>query len=303
MTRFILAAAVILALAGGPAKPAPAETGGWMLPAAKSEDLVYIATGDNVYVLSYPAGKLSGALNVPGDNICSDKQGDVFVPQTATDRILEYAHGASMPTQTLGDGDQPLGCAVDAMTGNLAVTNEGSGAGEVAIYANAQGTAQWYRDPEIGFYGLCGYDNAGNLFMDGTGSTNVFAELPKGSSTFANATLDERFDAFGSVQWDGTSMTLTNPSTETIYRVQLEKAGLHVTGATRARGWQNAYSGHWPYVQTWLQRDTFLAQSNTTADVGLWPYPAGGSPRKSIGGFKSGGANVYGIAISVARRG
>jgi hypothetical protein len=207
-----------------------------------------------------------------------------------------------MPIRTLPDGDIPLGCSVDPTTGNLAVTNEGSGAGEVAIFPNAKEPAQWYRDPEIGTYGLCGYDDQGNLFLDGTGSANVFAELPEGSGTFANFTLNRKFDAFGSVQWDGKYITLSNPSAGEVYRLKLSQSSLKVASTTHIHGWQNAYSGHWPYVQTWLQGKTFIGQSSTLLEVGLWPYPAGGTPRKIIGPFKSGNTNIYGIAISVAKR-
>lgn len=273
----------------------------WMLPGAKSEDLLYIATGDNVYVLSYPGGKLTGSLNVAGYELCADEKGDVFVPQTADSTIFVYAHGGDSPIRTLSDGDQPLGCAVDPITGNLAVTNEGSGAGEVAIYRHARGTAQWYQDEAIGQYGLCGYDDQGNLFLDGTGTSNVFAELPRGSDTFKNFTLGARFVAYGSVQWDGTFITLSNPSAHAIYRLKILKTTFKVTGTTHLHQWRNGYSGNWPYIETWLQNGTFLAQSSSAADVGLWPYPAGGNPSKVIGGFKSGSATVYGVTISLAR--
>jgi len=63
----------------------------WMLPEAKSEDLLYVATGDNVYILSYPHGKLVGSLGIVGNNL-SDKQGDVFIP-TGGYEVVEYAHG------------------------------------------------------------------------------------------------------------------------------------------------------------------------------------------------------------------
>ncbi len=141
----------------------PAHGKSWMLPEAKSNELLYVATGGNVYVLSYPRGKLIGALNVTGNNLCSDNKGDVYVPSGGY-TILEYSHGSINPIRKLADGDIPLGCAVDPSTGNLAVTNEGSGAGEVAIYPNAQEPAQWYRDPAIGTYGLCGYDDQGISF-------------------------------------------------------------------------------------------------------------------------------------------
>jgi hypothetical protein len=271
----------------------------WMLPEAKNTDLLYVATGDNVYILSYPHGKLIGSLNVSGSNLCSDTNGNVFIP-TSGYVILEYAHGGLYPIQTLHGGDIPLGCAVDPASGNLAVTQEGSGAGEVAIFPNAKEPATWYRDPEIDTYGLCGYDDRGNLFVDGNGAGDYIAELPKGSSTFANYALDGSFDAFGGIQWDGRHITVTNPSTDQIYRLKFGKAAFKVIRTTQINGWQNSYSGHWPYVQTWLQRGSVIAQASKLAELGLWRYPAGGNARKILRPFKSGDVNIYGVTVSVA---
>jgi hypothetical protein len=50
----------------------------WMLPEAKGEDLLYITTGDNIYVWSYPAGSLTGILSVTANDICTDRKGDVY---------------------------------------------------------------------------------------------------------------------------------------------------------------------------------------------------------------------------------
>ncbi len=309
-----LSAAAMLAACGGSQPPtgAPAAMpqsraiathahrgGSRMLPEAESRTLLYVATGDNVYVLSYPYGKLIGSLNVSGSNLCSDTNGNVFIP-TSGYVILEYAHGGLYPIQTLHGGDIPLGCAVDPTSGNLAVTQEGSGAGEVAIFSNAKEPATWYRDPDIDTYGLCGYDDRGNLFVDGNGTGDYIAELPKGSSTFANDALDSSFDAFGNIQWDGRHITLTNPSTDQIYRLKFGKAAFKVIRTTRINGWQNNYSGHWPYVQTFLQRGRFIAQTGNLAELGLWRYPAGGNARKTFRPFKSGDVNIYGVTVSVA---
>jgi hypothetical protein len=307
-TAFGVALIALLTNCGGttPAFGAPAATTQsrtWMLPEAKGENLLYAATGADVYVLSYPGGKLVGELGVAGNNICADKHGDVFVPEGGY-QVAEYAHGGNSPIQVLYDGDIPLGCAVDPKSGNLAVTNEGSGAGEVAIFPDAKGPSQWYRDSAIGTYGLCGYDDKGNLFLDGTsgddGGGDVFAELPKGSSNFTNYTLDARFDPYGSVQWDGSYITLTNPSSHIVYRLAPSRR-LKVAGASHIAQWVNKYSGGWPYIQTWIQGATFIAQSSASAYLGLWEYPAGGMPRKVIGGFAGGSVNVYGVAVSLAK--
>ena len=189
--------------------PASAHAGAWMLAEAKREDLLYVATGDNVYVLSYPGGKLVGSLGITGNNLCSDARGDVFIPTSGYD-VVEYAHGGNSPIETLADGDIPLGCAVDPTTGNLAVTNEASGAGEVAIFPKAKEPSTWHRDPDIGTFGLCGYDDRGNLFVDGSGSGNFLAIPPRGAKrlrTTRSAHVSRRSAAF-----NGTASTSRSPT-------------------------------------------------------------------------------------------
>lgn len=109
-----------------------------------------------------------------------------------------------------------------------------------------------------------------------------------------NFGLDPKFDAFGSVQWDGARLTLTNPSRHEIYRVKLSHWSVRIVGTTSLRKWQSSNYGHWPYVQTWVQSSTFIGQTSTGAEVGLWPYPQGGRVGKIIGPFRSGVVNIYG---------
>ena len=273
----------------------------WMKPGGGRGDLLYVGTGDNVYVLSYPQGKLVGSLGVAGNDLCSDKMGDVFVPSSGY-VVLEYAHGGISPLRTLHGGDIPLGCAVDPRAGNLAVTQEASGAGEVAIFADAKEPATWYRDADIGTFGLCGYDDRGNLFVDGTGSGNYLAELPKGSGEFRNYPLGSKFAAYGDIAWDGTHITLSDPTTGSLFRLRFEKSSFKVVGTTRIKGWVNSYSGHWPYIQTLVSNGTFIAQSSALAELGMWRYPAGGHSNGTLGPFESGDVNIYGVTLSTARR-
>jgi hypothetical protein len=52
----------------------------------------------------------------------------VFITDTSTSQILEFAHGGTTPINTLSDYDyQPVSCAVDPKSGNLAVTSGGLG--------------------------------------------------------------------------------------------------------------------------------------------------------------------------------
>jgi hypothetical protein len=300
----MLAISSVLCACGGaanvPLSASGAASSPWIQRAAKRGDLLYVATGGNVYILSFPGGKVVGSLNVSGYALCSDKDGDVFVPGGSSYAVLEYAHGGTQPIQTLEAGDIPVGCAVDPVTGNLAVTQEGSGAGEVAIFPNAQQPSTWYRDPDISTYGLCSYDDSGNLFVDGTGSGAFIAQLRKGSSTFRNYALDPNFDAYGDVQWDGAHIALSNPSTGQLYRLKFSKTSFKVVGTTQINDWQNNYSGHWPYVQTWIEGATFIAQADGMAALGLWRYPRGGNVGRVIGPFVSGSPSIYGVTISVA---
>jgi len=132
------------AMPGSPIEPSAtglAAARGSSLGSTMRGTLLYVATGDNVYILSYPRGKLISSLGIPGYNLWSDAKRGRFRPHNwVSDRgVLARWY---VDTQSLADADTPLACAVDPTTGNLAVTNEGSGAGEIAIYPNAQGTAQ-----------------------------------------------------------------------------------------------------------------------------------------------------------------
>lgn len=271
-----------------------------MEAAATRGDLLYVATGDDVYVLSYPGGKLVGSLGIAGHDLCSDRNGDVFVPSSGY-VIVEYTHGAMYPLQTLHGGDVPLGCAVDPQTGNLAVTQEASGAGDLAIFPHAKEPATLYRDPAIDTFGLCGYDDRGNLYVDGTGSGNYIAELPRASDTFTNYSLGEKLPAFGAVQWDGRRIALSDPATGTIYRLRFGRSSLRIGGTTRIKGWVNGYAGHWPYIQTWLANGTFIAQSSALATLGIWRYPGGGHVQEVLTPFRSGDVSIYGVTLSAAR--
>lgn len=152
----------------------------WMLPEAKSQDLLYVVRGSlgGASVYTYPKGKPVG--NITGisapNGICTDVAGNVFVVGTNSQQIYEYAHGGSTPIATLDDsGNYPQGCAVDPSSGTLAVAGGFPTTANVAIYKNASGTPMIYATPEAGTFIYCTYDDNGNLFMPG----GEMFELPK----------------------------------------------------------------------------------------------------------------------------
>ncbi len=276
--------------------PAAATKGAW------SGDLLYVATGSDVYVLSYPSGKLVGNLppyssSQGAYSLCSDKRGKVFV--VGLGGIAEYSH-RGMHVATLTSPDVPTSCSIDPTTGNLAVPYVGSGGPYVVIYRHAREPGKKVYDIPFPVPGLCGYDIHGNLFVDGLYDPTILVELPKGSTSFVNYRLRPRFDQFDSIHWDGTYLALSNPKTHSIYRVQLSRHWVKIVGATRVQGWDGGSSRTNGGTQTWLKDGKFIAQWQNGSRLGIWSYPTGGSPTSILPPFASGPTSVDGVVLSSA---
>ena len=100
---------------------------------AKSSDLVYTSDFEgNVYVYTLPALTFVGELAALGANtvnLCSDAKGHVFVPvqNGGSGEVLEFEHGGTTPIASISDTYEPLSCAVDPSSGDLALANEEPG--------------------------------------------------------------------------------------------------------------------------------------------------------------------------------
>lgn len=261
----------------------------WMAPDAAPQDLLYVsdlATYD-VNVYSYPGGKMKGRLTGFGgpEGECVDATGHVFITNFGASNILEYAHGGTSPIATLNDpGYYPVGCSVDVTTGNLAVANyvttSGAGQGGVVIYKQAKGSPKIYTEPKIVSMSFCGYDDAGNLFVDGLTSDNAFAfaELSSGGTSLKNIVLNQKIGVPGGIQWDGSHVTVGDRSTNVIYQFTItgtngKKAGsTHLTGASEVN-------------QFWIDGLRVIGSDPVAGNVKFWNYPTGGSSAKTITGL------------------
>jgi hypothetical protein len=260
-----------------------------MSPDAKTTDLLYIsdAGSADVYVYSYPRDKQQGMLTgfVLPEGECVDKNGDVFIVDFSAARIFEYTHGGTSPIATLNDpGYEPLGCAINSTTGDLAVTNvetAASGQGNVALYKHAKGNPKaYYTDPDLAKMFLCGYDAAGNLFVDGLdfASHAAFAELPNGSTSFRNVKLDQPIQSPGGVQWDGQHFAVIDTLASVIYEFAIKgKKGTEV-GSTPLIGAASV-------IQFWIHQSKVVGPEASGADAGIWNYPSGGAVKKTISGL------------------
>jgi hypothetical protein len=63
--------------------------GSWMLPEAKSEDLLYVSEVGTVTVYSYPQGKLEGKLRgfFDATGECVDAKGDVYIADNGYGKV------------------------------------------------------------------------------------------------------------------------------------------------------------------------------------------------------------------------
>ncbi len=257
----------------------------WMDPNARTSDLLYVSDEgtDDVYVYSWPQGKLKGTLtgfDFPQGE-CVDKAGNVFIVNATLSEVLEYAHGGTSPIATLLDsGYYPLGCSVDPTTGNLAVTNvesTGSGPGNVAIFAHASGTPTNFADSGLSYMYFCGYDNKGNLFVDGenAGSAFAFAKLHSGSKQFTNIMLNQTIGFAGGVQWDGTHVAVGDVNVGMIYQFTINRKTGTEVGSTALNGSARVF-------QFFIWGKIVVGPNTNSANVMFWNYPAGGTPTKTI---------------------
>jgi hypothetical protein len=297
--------------------------GSWMLPEAKGEDLLYASNqndvDEGVYVFSYPKGKLVGELtgfsyNAPA-GLCSDSKGNIFVTSGWLSssgqfhgQIDEYAHGGVSPIETLSDPAAANGCAIDPTTGNLAVTNWAGQAGsfdhgDVAIYANAQGTPTIYYTSTIYWYWYCAYDDNGNLFVDGyaEGGPYPLAELPAGSSSFLNVTLDQESFSPGSLQWVNGDLLIAGGTSNKLpielYTAQISGTTGTIVETTTLKSKRHAAP---LYAQFWTQGGNVIGPSHSHNRLEFWKYPAGGHPMRAIKGQPS--AEFIGVAISLGSK-
>jgi hypothetical protein len=288
----------------------------WFDPAAKNDDLLYvsdlIAQVVDIYTYRHGyklVGTLTGFFNPEG--LCVDKAGDVWVTNDTSvgvHQITEYAHGGTTPIQTLNDPDgRANGCSVNPKTGDLAVADfwgPSEGIGNVAVYAHASGTPAFYSNPNIYYYYYCGYDDRGNLFVDGETETSVFGlgELAKGGNTLNFIPVNETIYLPGGVQWDGKylavgdQVAVKHNFTSVIYQFSISGSVGTDVGTT-------ILTGSSQVAQFWIPRrhrggesTRVIGPNQNGKDTLFWDYPSAGNPIKTI----SGETDPIGATISLA---
>lgn len=192
-------------------------------------------------------------------------------------QITEY-QVPQTPIKTLSvNYSFPSSCAMDD-GGDLAVgilygNSSAESGGQVAIFKNASGTPTVYKTPlDEEFFD--GYDSQGDLFADGfTGDRSGFAlvELPKGSSKFVTIATSNGVQFPGSVQWDGTYLTVVDQLANAVYRYTVSGTKATLKGTV-------TLSGSSDCAQTWIVKSLLYCGDAGNEDGEIFKYPAGGSP-------------------------
>ena len=289
-----------LAVIGCGTQQMPSPIGGgaaasWMAAEAKDRDLVYLsdARTNEVDIYSYPDARLVGKLKSFGRprGECADAQGNVWIADLDADQVVEFAHGGTEPISALSTPGEPGGCSVDPHTGNLAVT---SGSLVSVYHQSVRGIwrdPHQYRSRSMRAAAFCGYDGAGNLFLDGVRKSGSFelAELPRGKRAFIEIALHRNIAAPGQVQWDGANVAVgdTGAKPSAIYQFSVDGRKATEVGSTTLDGTKSVR-------QFWIEGNTVVAP-DFERDVGFWRYPQGGKPTDTISAVSG-----YGAAVSVA---
>ncbi len=278
-------------------RPETART--WMTPQATRMDLLYVSDvrKQTVDVYSYPMGGLVGKLTGFGrpKGECADRTGNVWIADAGGFDVIEYPHGASKPIVALDTPGSPTGCSVDPLTGNLAVTGGTNGI-VLSVYRRTKGGG-WrspvkYSTSNVRAAYFCGYDDQGNLFIDGEGDGGFqFAELRRGGAALKPVTLNQSIAVPAQVQWDGHNVAVGDSgiSPSVIYQFSISGSAGTEVGSTTLGGTKSVR-------QFWIAGSTVVGPDVSGRDVGLFNYPAGGSPSSTIAA-----PHAFGAAVSLAQ--
>jgi hypothetical protein len=188
-----------------------------------------------------------------------------------------------MPFATLDDqGGSPAACAVDPLTGNLAVANAcySCNFNDVEIYAGARGSPELYYPKDIYDLNAIAYDSMSGLFL--SGRLDVYAAgtdwLRSGGPGFrVFKTKHPHTYPHEGLFWDGKDLTeVAHPDLINRYAILDGKA--KYVGSMTLR-----INQAWAFA---LEKSNLAVASDgptgSTGTVYIFKYPAGGDPIHTI---------------------
>lgn len=239
----------------------------------KKYEYVFNDYGTYASIFDYPKSVAQiGSIYGDGGQGCSNAlygYGKTFMWNVGgQDQVTEYKVPET-PIKTLPfPFSFPTSCAMNT-SGDLAVGSYTNG--DVVIYPNASGSGTAYTTT-LGSEFFDGYDNKGNLFADGFSGNNFgLTELPKGSTTFKKITTSNTVQFPGSVQWDGTYVTVFDQISNAMYQYT-------ISGTTATLKNTIQFQGSSDCAQTWIVKGLVYCGDAGNNDGEVFKYPQGGSP-------------------------
>lgn len=263
---------------------------------------IYVSDGgtNDVTLLSYPSYNKIYKIKKLADpaGVCADASGNVWIVESKSNTLVEYAHDGKKHIGSLNDSAAglPFACSVDPTTGNLAVTSmySTSGAG-VLIYTAAQGTPTVYTSTNLAVAYYCAYDASGNLFIDGLNSSYAFVlmELPAGATQLQSVSLSGTITFPGGVAWDGQYLAIGDESYQGGHSSVIDDVSVSGTSATIVA--TIPLNKSCEITQFAFLGGTAVAAPDACRNVlHVYPYPTGGNPIKTLPHFQ------YPIAAAVS---
>jgi hypothetical protein len=228
-------------------------------------EVQYFSTSDNALLeFDYPKSESPiGSINFSGGGECTEGARTFWT--AAADGIAEFKVGGMSPIGVL-KVSYATNCAIDPATGDLAALSFGG----VVIFHKARGKGKVIAPFAEAYFD--GYDNKGNLFVDGFTSAAVFGllELKRGGGTFETITTSNTVEFPGSVQWDGQYLTVLDQVANAIYQYTVSGTEATLKGTV-------SLSGSADCAQTWIARPYVYCADAGNNDGEVYKYPAGGS--------------------------
>jgi DNA-binding beta-propeller fold protein YncE len=200
------------ASAGSAAKTVQAQRGAgallYVTEASLGDVLIYKYAGGGDGIARI--GKLTGFAYPSAP--CTDRAGNVYIPDQEEARITEFAHGASSSQRTFADPKAfPSACAVDPVSGRLAVVNFKTygGNANVVVFDKQTGRVARYADPDLTTGASVAYDSAGNLFVNGLDAHSkyrLYELAATGSQLVALQIQGATLHIPGRLQWTGSEL-------------------------------------------------------------------------------------------------
>lgn len=271
-------------------------------PTTSRSTTIYVSDGgtNDVTLLRYPGYAKIAKIKKLADpaGVCADSSGNVWIVNSKSSKVVEYAHNGKKRIGLLADSAAglPFACSVDPTTGNLAVTsmNGTSGAG-VLVYSGAQGTPTVYTSTNLAVAYYCAYDASGDLFIDGLNSNYAFSlvELPAGGTQLEPVSLGGTITFPGGIAWDGQYLAIGDEAYNGGHSSVIDDVTVTGTSATIVA--TIPLSKSCEITQFALIAGSVVAAPDACRnDLLIYAYPAGGQPERALPHFQ------YPIAAAVS---